>query len=323
MRRKEGEMQKTLRRVLATAGLAGLVAVACAALAVAGDPPRFSDWSAPVNLGPAVNDPKNVDSGAFISKDGLSLYFGANNRPDGYGQFDLYVSRRDRVDAPWGPAQNLGPSVNTKANEQTPALSADGLVLFFASDREDPKAFGSMDLYSARRADTRSDVTWLPPANLGRGVNTASAENGPAYFEDPATRTVVLYFSSNRPAAGTEDIYTSTRRRDGTFGPAVPVAELNTEFRDVRPAVRRDGLELYLDSNRTGTLGQVDLWVATRSSTRVPWSTPVNLGPRVNTAATDARPSISWDGTELYFHSLSEGGGDLFRCTRTKTSGKW
>lgn len=57
------------------------------------DPPRFSEWSAPVNLGTVVNTPF-VDSDPFISRDGLSLYFVSGQGRGGSGQRDVWVATR-------------------------------------------------------------------------------------------------------------------------------------------------------------------------------------------------------------------------------------
>jgi hypothetical protein len=81
---------------------------------------------------------------------------------------------------------------------------------------------------------------------------------------------------------------------------------------------------MYLDSNRPGTLGGMDLYVATRASTAEPWSTPVHLGA-INSTVLDARPALSFDGTELYFHSDRPGGyglRNLYVSTRTTLTGK-
>ncbi len=311
-------MRKSRPGGLVVAGLAGLVVLGLAALLAAGDTPRFSEWSVPVNLGPVVNSISG-DAGAFISKDGLSLYFGSS-RPGGFGGLDIYVSRRATLDEPWGAPQNLGSSVNTSSEEQTPTLSPDGHRLYFASNR--PGGFGGPDLYVSRRHNKRDDIGWRPPVNLGSGVNTSATDYGPALFEDDESGTITLYFSSDRQGLGLEDIFASTLQEDETFGLAVLVEELSSPDRDVRPAIRKDGLEMLLDSSRPGTLGGLDLWVSTRAGTSDPWSTPESLGPVVNsTASVDARPALSFDGTELYFHSNRPGGlggNDLYRSTRTK-----
>ena len=66
---------------------------------------KFTDWSTPVNLGPAVNTTFS-DSAPAVSKNGLSLYF-TSVRPGGLGEGDIWVSQRSSVDEPWGPPVNV------------------------------------------------------------------------------------------------------------------------------------------------------------------------------------------------------------------------
>ncbi|HUF27841.1 MAG TPA: hypothetical protein VMM18_12775 [Gemmatimonadaceae bacterium] len=294
------------------------------------DAPAYSDWSEPVNLGPVVNS-ANVDIEVSISRDGLSLYL-ASNRPGGHGGFDIWVARRAGPEAPWGPPENLGPTINTSFNEQGPSLTIDGHRLYFFSNR--PGGFGGSDLYVTRRRDARDDFGWRPAANLGAGVNSSFNENLSAQFEDEAG-AVTLYFNSNRPASspglGGTDIYASTLQADDTFGPAVLVEELSTPFPDAGPFLRRDGLELFIASTsgsaeapRPGAFGRFDLWRSTRASTSHVWSAPVNMGPVINTAHDESRASLSFDGTTLYFISDRPGGSgnlDIWMTTRTKLTG--
>jgi len=302
------------------------LAIASLASMAAEEAPRYSDWSAPVNLGPPVNT-TFMEQGVSISKGGLRLYF-QSDRPGGLGETDIYVSQRACTDAgdpacAWQTPANLGPTINTSSFEGNARETIDGHRLYFASTR--PGGFGANDLYVSGRRDKRDAFSWQPAVNLGGGVNTAANDFQPDPFEDDETGTTLLFFASDRPGgAGLLDIYVSTLRPDGTFGPAATVAELNTPFFDQQPAIRRDGLELFFASNRPGTVGSIDLWVTTRASTANPWSTPVNLGPIVNTTTVDARPALSFDGTELYFQSLRPGGlgsFDLYRTTRTKLKG--
>ena len=67
-----------------------------------------------------------------VTQDGRQLYF-CSNRPGGHGGFDLYVA--ERTGAGWGKPRNLGPKVNSPADEHDPAPSPDGLSLYFASNR--------------------------------------------------------------------------------------------------------------------------------------------------------------------------------------------
>jgi hypothetical protein len=71
------------------------------------------------------------------------------------------------------------------------------------------------------------------------------------------------------------------------------------------PAISRDELSLYFDSDRTdlGTAGARDIFVARRACTDCPWQTPVNLGALINTPYVDGSPALSDDGHFLFFIS--------------------
>jgi len=288
---------------------------------VVDDPPQYSDWGPAINLGPVVNSAYG-DPGASISKDGLSLYFGSS-RDTGGATIDIYVSHRTSVDEPWGPPVKLGATINTSCNEQTPTLSTDGHWLYFARDCG---GFGGQDIFVSRRHNMREDSGWQLPVNLGNGVNTAANESCPALFEDEESGVTTLYFSSDILLNASEDIYASTLEEDGTFGQRVLVEELSlSDRRDARPFVWKNGLIMLLDSNRPGTLGGQDLWISVRANTSDPWSTPVNLGAVFNSGFLEARPVLSFDGTELYFHSNRTGTlgfNDIYVSTRSKLKGK-
>src|SRR5438067_4494264 len=234
----------------------------------------FSDWSAPVNLGPTVNSSSN-EQFVFVTKNGLSLYF-ASDRPGGFGGLDLYVSHRASINDPWGRAQNLGPKINTDAMEHCPFVTPDGNKLIFGSDR--PGSLGLNDLHMAFRQNTQDDFAWDNVQNLTE-LNSAGDEYGFSGFENPDTGILTVFFNSSRPGGpGGFDVYTSQLGADGKFALPLVVPELSSKDNDRFPMVRSDGLELFLTSNRTGTLGGEDLWVATRGSIADHWSTPVNLG---------------------------------------------
>ncbi len=284
---------------------------------------RYSDWSAPVNLGPAINSAFS-DQGPAISKNGLSLYF-TSNRPGGLGGFDMYVSQRASIDDAWGSPVNLGAIVNTTFDEGNPAFSRDEHLMFFQSKR--PGGLGGIDLWVSQREHTHDDFDWQLPVSLGPGVNSAADDNGPSYFDNQEDGAPQLYFGSSRPGGlGAADIYLSEQTADGSFGPAILVTELSSSMNENRPSIRYDGLEIFFQSNRTGsTGGSSDLWVATRDSTLDAWSTPVNLGATINTMFVEQNTYLSSDGKTLLFSSDRPGGFgglDLYMITRTKLQGK-
>ncbi len=158
-----------------------------------------SDWSEPKRLN------KNINSDAWegscsITSDGRYLYF-ASEKPGGLGGRDLYVS--EKVDGDWGPAKNLGPSINTQYNEDAPFIHPDGITLFFSS--EGHKSIGGYDImYSIKQEND-----WIAPISMGIPLNTTEDDR---YYVINAQGDRG-YFSSNRPGAGGkggQDIYTVT-----------------------------------------------------------------------------------------------------------------
>jgi serine/threonine protein kinase len=101
-------------------------------------------WGNVVMLESAINTPDYRDANPSISTDGLMLFFNSD-RPGGFGRFDLYVSTRPTLTAPWENAVNLGPQVNTPYDDKGASTNADGSVLYFHSNR--PGGIGADDLY--------------------------------------------------------------------------------------------------------------------------------------------------------------------------------
>jgi hypothetical protein len=87
-------------------------------------------WDPPINLGSAVNS-SAVDAFPSISSDGLMLFF----MSDRTGDYDLWMTKRASLAAPWGQAINLGHGVNSFDVDACPTISPDGLMLYFMSMR--------------------------------------------------------------------------------------------------------------------------------------------------------------------------------------------
>jgi hypothetical protein len=309
--RKELEMSAALLRALVAVGLLAVFAPAAQAL-------EFSPWSTAVNaesvLGTSELLNTDVQDGCPIqSPDRLSLYM-ASTRPGGQGGIDIWVAHRDSKDAAWGAPENLPAPINSASDDFCPTPIRGG-GLFFVSRRVTPGVTCGMgDIYLTR---LNPGTGWETPQHLGcqadGGPNTDRDEQGPSYVK---TGGPTLYFSSG------PDIYKSERHGDGRFGPPEAVTSLNSASMDIQPNVRHDGREVVFASNRPGTLGLQDIWVAAREGPNGPWSEPVNLGTAVNTAgASETRPSLSWDGTTLYFGRAPGGAGpatDIFVSTREK-----
>lgn len=281
---------------------------------------HFGEWAAPVSVEsiPGTSSELNtasMDSCAVESPDGLSLYI-SSNRPGGLGGLDIWVARRDSADDPFGAPENLGAPINTAANDFCPA-PVRGNRLYFNSSRAG--GCGALDLYSTHF----NKGEWEEPENLGCDINGSASDGYPAYFEDEEGNSY-LFFSSNRaggfePGGADVDIYFSLNGGAAQLAPG-----LNTASNDLRLSVRKDGREVFFDSDRAGGLGGNDIWTATRESVVDDWLAPVHLDAPVNSPANDIRPMLSWDGLTMYFESTRPGGeglSDNYVTTREKLKG--
>jgi Tol biopolymer transport system component len=287
-----------------------LVVVGCVAAILLGSGSAKADFTfgEATNLGPRVNSsaPENQPN---ISADGLRLYF-QSNRLGGQGGNDLWVTSRATKDDPWGPPANLGPAVNSSGGDGYPCILADGLTLYFQSNRSE--GHGRSDIWVTTRATVNNP--WGPPVNLGPPLNTADRDAGPSIPLDGLS----LYFNSDRPGgfgrSASSDLWVSNRATtDDAWGEPVNLGpSVNSPDNDLHLGVSADGMALFFTSSRPGGSGPYDIWVSTWSMIDTTWDLPVNLGPIVNSPASDRQPSISNDGSTLYFSSDRSGGeGDF------------
>ena len=190
-------------------------------------------WSPAVKLNENINT-KYWESHACVSGDGTKLYF-TSNRKGTYGGLDIYVSEKDSL-GDWGPAVNLGPTINTPFNEETPFIDSTGKVLFFSS-RGHFNMGGHDIFYSTKQGNNK----WSTPVNMGYPLNTTDDD----LFYSPVGEGYLAYLSKfDNNGYGKEDIF-----RVEVFSDENP-----REFL-VRGVVRlRDLLSQYEDSVRVSAL---------------------------------------------------------------------
>ena len=139
-------------------------------------------WTPIKKLNRNINT-KFYESHASISADGQKLYF-TSNREGGFGGLDIYVSERN-ASGDWGPAVNLGPTINTPFNEDTPFITEDGSHLYFSS--EGHASMGVYDIFKSRL----SGSTWQTPENIGYPINSTDDDK----FFQPADNGDAAYYS--------------------------------------------------------------------------------------------------------------------------------
>ena len=157
------------------------------------------DWSKPLPLSRSINTPLFWETSACLSTDGKKLFF-ASNRPGGKGELDIYISELD-AKGNWGKAVNMGSTINTPGNEDSPFLHSDGVTLYFSSDGH--PTMGGNDIFKSDFKDGK----WHKPTNLGYPINSIEYDG---FFTISADKKTGYYSTLRQDGLGSADIYTVT-----------------------------------------------------------------------------------------------------------------
>jgi len=166
------------------------------------------------------------------------------------------------------------------------------------------------------------------PVNLGNGINSSDDEYWPSITADGQTLmfTRQTYSDYYPKAMGSmqEDFYISTKS-NGIWQKAYNAGEpLNTKSNEGAQTLSSNGKYMYFTAcDRAGGLGSCDLYFSAFNDGN--WSTPYNMKWPVNSTSWESTPSISADGTVLYFVSNRPGGfgGKDIWYSRMKADGTW
>ncbi len=265
------------------------------------------------NLGAPIN---SADDEAFptITRDGLALYFsrravrstgtnevGSASEPD---DWDIFVSSRGSLDAPWGDPQRLPDHINTDDGEEhSVSLSPDGHWMYFSSTALG--SYGGFDIFKSYRNDVTDELAWEEPENLGRDVNTGQTDVCVIYHQEENSDLASLYFTSNRE--GTTGQLDTWRigydPRTGEYTEAENILSVSSPRKDAH----LDPEAGFVWTEREGGFGGGDIWHSDRDDDGN-WLSPVNLGSSINTEYEEQLPSPFDHGRIIYFPSDRPGG---------------
>jgi hypothetical protein len=302
-----------------TALVVGALLASCAGCdgerIVLGGAPAASDAATPaVSFGAPELVTELAASGAddekpTLTADGLELYF-LSTRSGGPGSGDVWRSTRAATSAAWGTPE-LVAEVSTSSQEKSPAVSADGLTLWVASDRSGGK--GGLDIWISTRPDRSS--AWSTPVPVPT-LNSSGDE-----IPRPTGQRQLVMPLAVRPSSGSGEYQTDFASRDAVDGAwTAPVArpDLDTANTDVDGFLLDDGLTLYFSSDRVKK-GDQDLFIATRVDVDASF-TGFEAISALNSSSDDRDPWLSPDGSELYFSSSRTGNLKIYRATRVATN---
>lgn len=213
--------------------------------------------------------------------------------------------------------RSVGDSVNTSLDEYWPSVTGDGQELIFTREVKRANNYGrdrQEDFYISRW----KDGFWGTPRNAGAPLNTAGNEGAQSIASDGRS----MYFTAcdRNDGHGRCDIYYSLF--DGSrWTPGINVGSpVNSQYWESQPSISANGKMLFFVSNRPGGMGGMDIWYSVKKGNGK-WSSPVNLGKKINTPGDEFSPFIYFNGKNLYFSSNGRetfGGFDIYSTTMNR-----
>lgn len=204
-------------------------------------------WSSPQNLGEQLNS-SALDAVSCVSAGGSIVYL-SSDRSEAMGGRDIFKSIRSGGE--WGVPISFGPAINTIWEDAAPTVTADGRVMYFASER--PGTYGGNDIW--RTEWTPSG--WSEPENVYE-LNSAWDERHPVISFDDSR----IILTSTRPGTmGGQDLWSSYWNGSEWTQPVNLGAPVNTTADDNCATRTLDGLTMGFASNKPGGVGDQDIYL--------------------------------------------------------------
>jgi hypothetical protein len=247
-------------------------------------------------IGPLADPARDTDP--TFTEDLRELYFMSTRATSK----DIWKSVRDDPADEWG-APAAVPELSSGYQEENPRVSADGLRLWFFTDRD--RTLGTIwETTRPTTADAWGPLVAVPGLSVGPDSSNVSAG-----MNAEATLAVV---SGRQAGASGYDLFRFERAStDETFGAPTPLSEVNSASDDFDPYLSPNGLALAFASNR---LGDFDIFLARRTSTDVPFEGPVRLDLNSPDYGESA-PNLSPDLAYLMYSSERTGSHDIYEAT--------
>lgn len=253
-------------------------------------------WSAATPV--PITPPTGLDDPSSTA-DGLQLFFDR-------GSSEIAFATRATPTSSWGPIQTApgiaaSPLDGGVATDGGPEISADGMTLYFMSNRG-----GTYDIWVATRDGGGNWTNLLAVTS----VNSSSSDGAPSVTPDGLT----MVFNSTRSGAG--DIYMASRLSTTVAWSDVhPITEINgTSSEEDSPHLSADKLRIYFHSSRSGTK---QLYFAERSQPIGAFGSVQPISELVDANLEEVDPWVSPDGRHLYFAGYMAGGGyTLYEASR-------
>ncbi len=217
--------------------------------------------------------------------------------------------------------ENLGAAINTTADDLSPKISADGQTLYFTRQKYEYNTGGVEDGEDIW-ISTYSDGKWNTAVNPGRPINSEKVDNMASVSAD--NNSILFprsdkFVTRNRTETGWSEMidlglsYTNEATHQES--------QLSSDGKALLFAIKNKS-NLYYNEK----IDEKDIYISLQDRNGT-WGEAINLGPSINTAASEVSPFLSADGRTLYFSTDGRpgfGNHDIFMAKRLgKGWDKW
>lgn len=214
-----------------------------------------------------------------------------------------------------GPPENLGPQVNSFADDMLPIVSPDGKTLYFARKRH-PENVGDEKRDDIWYSKLQADGSWGPAIHMEDPLN--NEHHNYVAWVSPDGNSLALANDYKNPTIGQRVSMSVNRNGQWAFPSTLPVNDMYNKNEFSCYHMNTEGNVLLLAIERGDTEGDMDIYVSFKRSNNA-WTRPMNIGPVVNTAATEGSVFLAADNRTIYFASNGHsgyGGFDMFVSKR-------
>lgn len=269
----------------------------------------------PENLGPNINS-EFYDHLPILSPDEQLIYFArkwADNNTGTQQKDDIYFAYQLQ-NGTFTKAQNIGSPLNTEEHNFVVFVSKDNNRLYLANRYKK----GDMTGISISSKDKYGK--WQKPIPLI--IPDLYNNNEYAHYHLNLNEDVLLMCVDKLDGLGDLDIFVSFKYADGTWTKPKNLGKtINTVSAEGSVFLAADNKTLFFSSAGHQGYGSYDMYVSKRlDDTWTNWSTPLNLGTKINTSDLDIYYTITSSGEYAYFSSGKTyfGKNDLYRIKLPK-----
>lgn len=247
---------------------------------------------------------KYDELGPIISADGKTMYVCRYNHPENVAKgSDIWVTQLLKNNE-WSALKNIGTPLNNEGANFVVSVSPDNNSLMVANHYKADGSQGGNGLSITQKTKTG----WSVPKAMNIR-NYYNKDRYVGYFLCSDNKTLILSVRRD-DSEGQKDLYVSFLKEDQTWSVPLNMGKtLNTFENEANPFVAADGKTLYFASKGHMGYGAHDIFVSKRlDDTWTNWSSPKNLGPKINTSQEDLSFYLTAKGDLAYLSS----GGDIW-----------